>query len=546
VVNDTDLPTDGSHSLPPPDEQNSPFGQEARRAQQGSGRDQPPRQRAATPWRAWLGWFAAFLLIGAGWALMTPLDQVPDEADHVYRAAAVVRGEVFPHDVTYDHGTGAIANVPVGLMRPAYPGPCGRFPRAWCSSASAPPGEVTVVTGEGRMFPFYYALVGWPSLLFPDRAGWYLMRLDNAILCALMLATAAVVVMSLPRRSLVLAAAMLVGLTPEALALTGAVNSSALEASAAVCYWAVLLALIHDNSALSRRLLVSLGVAATVVLSLTREYDWLWAILAMVLVLATAGWEQQRSFLRSRVARAMLLVIAASAAVTEIWSVHFKAYQVFPSRPVPLSLAGAVHFSTVQALTQLRETLGYLAWDTIPPPAAAAVCWALAVAAVLVIGFVGSRRAGLLFAGGVALVVAIPYVITVASSLHPAVGEWLGRYTLPLAVGVPLLAIARGRPAHAERRIVIVLASAVIILVFCGQAAVYWHAATLFLTSPPVTPFVAAPGPAPHLDVLIGSGLLVLGALGILASILWAEYGRPMAHPTPETSRSGAASPAPS
>ena len=77
-----------------------------------------PRQTAA-PWRAWLGWFAAFLLIGAGWALVAPLDQVPDEADHVYRAAAVVRGEIFPHIVTYDHGTGAITNVPVSLMRPA-------------------------------------------------------------------------------------------------------------------------------------------------------------------------------------------------------------------------------------------------------------------------------------------------------------------------------------------------------------------------------------------------------------------------------------------
>ena len=57
--------------------------------------------------------------------------------------------------------------------------------------------------------------------------------------------------MSLPRRPLVLAAAMLVGLTPDALALTGAVNSSAVETAAALCYWAVLLALIHNNSALA-------------------------------------------------------------------------------------------------------------------------------------------------------------------------------------------------------------------------------------------------------------------------------------------------------
>jgi Predicted membrane protein (DUF2142) len=526
VVHDTDLPTDSARSLPPPDEEHSP--------------------RAATPWRAWLGWFAAFLLIGAGWALVTPLDQVPDEADHVYRAAAVVRGDVAPHLVTYDHGTGASMNVPVALMRPAYPGPCGKFPKAWCSYASAPPGEVTVVSGEGRMFPFYYALVGWPSLVSADRTGWYLMRLDNAVLCALMLATGAVVVMSLPRRRLVLAAVMLVGVTPDALALTGAINSSALEASAAVCYWAVLLALIHGNSALSRRLLVWIAVVATVMLTLTREYDWLWAAMAMILVLATASGEQRRSFLRSRVARAMLGVIAVSAVVTELWSLRFKAYQVFPWRSAPLGLDASIRAGVVQAPIQLRETLGYLGWDTIPPPAAAAVCWALAVAAVVVIGFATSRRAGLVVVAGLALVVAMPYVITVAGSLHPAIGEWLGRYTLPIAVGIPLLAVARSRPALAERRLVIVLASAVMILVLCGQAAVYWHASTLFFTKPPRTPFVATPGPTPHLDALIGSGLVLLGAIGILASILAAEYGGPSSHTAPETSRSGAASPAPS
>jgi hypothetical protein len=133
--------------------------------------------------------------------------------------------------------------------------------------------------------------------------------------------------------------------------------------------------------------------------------------------------------------------------------------------------------------------------------------------------------------------------MTLAGSLHPMIGEWLGRYTLPLAVGVPLLAISRGRPGFAERKVVIALASAVLVLVLCGQAAVYSHAWTVFLTVPPATPFVAAPGPTPHLDALIGSVFLLVGALGILGSVLWAEYGGPSARPAPETGRSGAASP---
>jgi hypothetical protein len=501
-VHDTDLPTD------------SPDPSQGLGQQPGPGGEHAAPGRKAALWPAWTGWFAAFLLIGIGWALVTPLNQAPDELDHVDRAAAVVRGEVFPHIGAYMYGTGAIANIPTGLMRAVISGPCTRLQGpGGCSFKSAPRGEVTVVTGEGRMFPFYYALVGWPSLLFPDRTGWYAMRLDNAVLCALILATAAVVVMSLPRRPLVLAAVMLVGLAPGALALAGAVNSSGLEVSAALCYWAVLLALIHGNSALSRRLLVSLGVTAAAVLSLTREYDWLWALMAMLLALATASTEQRRSFLRSGVARAMLLVIALSAAVTEIWSVVFKAYQVFPVHSLPLSLAGAARESLAGTPKMLGETLGDLA---VLPPVFAGMCWALAVAAVVVIAFVASRRAGLLVVAGAALVVLIPYLIGVAGYLHPSVGWWEGRYTLPLAIGVPLLAVARGRPGQPERRAVIVLALIILAAVLCGHAAVYWHAMANWRAAPIVHP--------PYVDTALGTGLLVVGALGILACIAWADY----------------------
>jgi hypothetical protein len=140
-------------------------------------------------------------------------------------------------------------------------------------------------------------------------------------------------------------------------------------------------------------------------------------------------------------------------------------------------------------------------------------------------------------------------VISVAGYLHPTLGPWLGRYTLPLAIGVPLLAIGRGRadrPARAERRIVIPAASVIVILALCGQAAVCWHASTLFFTRPPATPWLATPGPTPYLDAAVGSGLLALGALGVLASIAWAEYRGPPDRPAPGTRRCHATASSPS
>jgi hypothetical protein len=126
------------------------------------------------------------------------------------------------------------------------------------------------------------------------------------------------------------------------------------------------------------------------------------------------------------------------------------------------------------------------------------------------------RRGGLLVVAGVALVVAIPFVITVGGYLHPSLGWWEGRYTLPLAVGVPLLAVARGRPGRPERRVVILLAWVILAAVLVGQVAVYWHAYANWLARP-----IAHP---PRLDIALGTGLLVLGAAGILASIAWSEY----------------------
>ncbi len=464
--------------------------------------------------RAWSIWFVAFVLIGAGWALVTPVDQYPDEIDHVYRAVSVARGEVFPHIGAYWGGTGAITNVPIGVWQSVYRGPCrGLLTTTRCSTASAPAGEITVVSSEGRNFPLYYALVGWPSLLAPGRAGWYFMRLASAVWCAMALATGALVIMSMSRRPLVAAGAMLVGLTPLALDLSGSINPSGLEAASALCFWAVLLALIQRNSALSRRLLVTLGLISGGVLVTCRSLGWLWAALAILLSLASVESAGRRWFLRSGAARVLLAGMAAAAGVAELWSVTFHSYQVFRINAPPAGLAAAARSSLEATTKLLRETLAYLGWLTIPPPAVAEVCWILAAAAVIVIGVLSGRRPGLLTVAGAALVVAVPFVILTFAFAHPAIGIWQGRYTLPLAIGaaLPAVASARGQQRRGHQTTAALLASGAIVLVVWAQVAVYLGAWARFAAQ------------VQFRYATLGQAMLALGGLGVLANVAWTD-----------------------
>ena len=212
-------------------------------------------------------------------------------------AVSVVRGEVFPHIGDYTHDSGAITNIPLGIENSIRPGPClGIAAPPSCSTKSAPQGSVTVVTSEGRNFPLFYFLVGWPSLFVHGLGAWYAMRIVGAFWCALLLASGATVLLSMKRRPVVMGAAMLVGLTPLALGMTGSVNPSGLEAASALCFWAVTLALIHDCVTISRRLVIGLAVVSGVLLATCRNIGWLWVLLAVLLSLLTASAEELRAF----------------------------------------------------------------------------------------------------------------------------------------------------------------------------------------------------------------------------------------------------------
>jgi len=478
----------------------------------------------------WVSWFAGFLLLAVGWALVTPVSDYPDEVDHVYRAVSVVRGEIFPHDGPYNHGTGAITNVPVTIRRVVDDRPClGLFETGNCESAGpAHPGSVTVVTGEGRYFPLYYALVGWPSLAFPNQTGWYLKRMVSAVICAALLAAGASVLMSMDRRPLVLAAGLFVGLTPLAVNLSGALNPSGLEIAAAVCFWAVVLALVHRTSSVAPRRLVQLGILSGVVLATCRQLGGLWILLAVVVSLMSAGRSERSQFLHSRSARVVLASAAIATAVMATWTVTFRSYETF-YEPTP-SNTGLIHTVDVslgKTGTLLREMFAYLGKLNIPPTFVAEMYWSLAVLALVIIGLASSRRTGFVVLCGCVLVLVVPFVALVATYHNRALSAWQGRYTLPLAIGIAMVAVASAQPRTTEHKLVVPTAAVAVLLALAGQIAVFDGAWKAFGGHPPW--YVSA-----------GRVFIAVGAIIIVGTIAWTEVrwrqaGHEPDRPSPRT-----------
>jgi hypothetical protein len=86
-----------------------------------------------------------------------------------------------------------------------------------------------------------------------------------------------------------------------------------------------------------------------------------------------------------------------------------------------------------------------------------------------------------------------------------------GRYRLPLAIGVPLLAVARSRLDHTEHRIVSLLASGAILLLLGATATVYRGAWVRFADL------------VRYRYASLGQAFLILGALAVLTNIAWTE-----------------------
>lgn len=397
-----------------------------------------------------LSWPALVLLFfvpSATWALSGPLMSVPDEPAHTVKAVAVWYGDRAGHDGddVFGNPTTLVDIPPVWEGVHAVP-VCFAFKPA--VTADCAPGfpndlqEPPVTTSAGRYPPLYYTLVGWAGRLLPDSTGLYLMRLVSAALSAGLLAWA---VRSLARvvRPPLAVLGVLAAATPMVWFLAGSVNPNGFEITAALALWCHLAAVIRwrerSPEPVPRSLLAGLVVSGTA-LAFTRSLSPLYLLGILALALTAMTWTTLRSLARERPVAASVGGLVAAAAVAMGLVVRSGHLGSIPGYPLP---PGVEPWREVVGMSDIyiRQMIAWFGWQDTQQATLSVYAW-LAVVFALVGGGLASARArqnvGLVLT--VLATVALPVVLQT-----PRVAEqglaWQGRYTLPLAVGIPVLAI---------------------------------------------------------------------------------------------------------
>lgn len=402
--------------------------------------------RLHSEFRRWLVAFLFFSTVGASWALATPVLGVPDEPAHTVYAAAAVRGEVWEKS----DGPRTIVTVPAGYANVDAVPACYAFQPnvpAGCSPAlTGAPGTAEVNTTAGRYPPAYYIYAGLGSLVTDGAQSVYLMRLLTAVLVGAMLASGFTSLLALRDRLLpVLGFGLAV--TPMLFFFAGSVNPQAPEIAAAVMLWAsgaVLLRrmsgdrelpLTWRNPHLRRTLL---AVAALTVL---RPLSLFWlALIVTVLLLALGDRTTVPRLLRSRTVLFAVPVLAITAGTTLVWILLRDALaQQDVTAYADLPLDKATIASTAKLNDEITQMIGHFGWLDSPAPGWTYLGYLLALGALAAVALpLLSARQRLSVLAVAVLVLVLPVLLELTSYRESAFA-WQGRYTLPLATGLPLL-----------------------------------------------------------------------------------------------------------
>ncbi|HEV8563209.1 MAG TPA: DUF2142 domain-containing protein [Actinophytocola sp.] len=383
--------------------------------------------------RLWLVAFVGLWLLFAGWAFAAPYDGPPDEQQHALRAAAIMNGDVLA-------GADRGQLVPDSLYRRPFCFPMRLTVPANC--AVEPGGSETdqeYWVAAARYNPVYYAITGWPLGFEPNWRGIVASRLLNGAAMAALIACAVVAAVRWTRHKAMLAG-VVVAVTPMVAHLGGAINPNGVEIAAGLALFAALLSLVHDQREGINRAAVALAGVSASVLVTPRFAGVLWLAVIVGAVLIPSAKARLRELARSRVVRIWSGVVVLAVLASVGWTLLANTAEVGGTdkgQTVARILRGEI-FDMWPIVTQ--QMVGVMGWAETPLPGMVYAVWYMAAGLLLLGALVlGNRvdrwRLSALFLATFAPLAAAEVLLANTTGYFNQ-----GRYFLPGAVGLPLLA----------------------------------------------------------------------------------------------------------
>ncbi len=406
-------------------------------------------------------WVVTFALLSAVewfWVVATPLGSGFDEPSHVIKAAAVVRGEWLGQPLPHMSRAYMWMIVPETFSQLTYRSDCYKLSpmsSASCEKAiiesSAP---VRALTHVGRYPPLYYLFVGIPSLFGHSKNALYMMRFFSAMVSAALLALAVTLAFGYAGGGLLLAG-IAVSISPAVLYLGSIVEPSGLEVSSAVSLWTALLLLVRRRPGPIPRPLVVVAALSAAVLDLTRGLSplWLIAILFVTLVVLTPP-ARLREIWRDSSVRVGAVAVAVATGLAIAWTLGTDSLAFVRNLPNPFvhdSYPTIMRAIFGRTWSYVVEMLGGFNPRNTHASLGLLILVGGCLLSLVIVAFVrGSGRARLAMA---LLVVGTVLAPVVLASLHARTDGiiWQGRYVLPLAAGLPLIAGLAGASMRRDR-----------------------------------------------------------------------------------------------
>lgn len=418
-----------------------------------------------------LSFVVLFILAGL-WVITTPVSGSPDEPAHAAKAAGVVRGEGYgiaqddvplekrapertaPDGTRFVPGNFRYFDVPefysrvLGENQICFAFKSDQTPTCDNITMSANSGSSDLVMSPASLYdPTFYVLVGWPSLIHEGYAGFYGMRIMNALLTSFCFSLGFAAVASL-RKPAAMTAGMALIATPSTLFLGGTVNPNGLEIACTATFTATLLVAIeHRNQRAKLWWLMGIVAFMGVLQPHMRSLGFVWLGIATVAITLMTSPRVFFDLLR-KPAATLATSLTIISCLTAIWQV--TSTNVLTST-APMTAAGSTFDDGFRMMLenigqQMYSMVSLFGWMDTPGPVYIMFLYTGIAFALVACAIIVSRTwqtSGLWLA--IFAYIFVPAVIQ-GISMKNSGFIWQGRYSMALFSVLILLAAVVVQP----------------------------------------------------------------------------------------------------